>query len=362
MGLHGGNLKEAQERYLLKKEEIIDFSANINPLGFPSSVGKIISSHLDDIARYPDPGCKDLKKALASCLNISADNLLIGNGSMELIFSLTFALKPKRALIPIPAFSEYERAVHLAGGRCLFVKTREENDFAVNVTEIVKRLDSADLLFICNPNNPTGFLWDKEAMRFLADKCEKKGVFLVIDEAFMDFVKEKNASSMAAARPFKLHVLVLRSLTKFFALAGLRIGYLAGNKKLLSRISSYQPPWSVNVLAQMTACEIIKDSVFIKKSRDYVLKESIFLFKKLQKLKFLKPYPASANFIFCRVENKKINSRRLCDYCGAKGILIRDCSNFRGLDDRFIRVAVRKREENLRLLSCLEGIVTSFIS
>ena len=164
MGLHGGNFKEAQERYRLKKEEIIDFSANINPLGFPSSVGKIISSQLDDIAHYPDPDCKDFKKALASCLNISADNLLIGNGSMELIFSLTFALKPKRALIPIPAFSEYERAAHLAGGRCLFVKTHEENDFAVNVTEIVKRLDSADLLFVCNPNNPTGFLWDKEAM------------------------------------------------------------------------------------------------------------------------------------------------------------------------------------------------------
>lgn len=356
MGLHGGNLKEAQERYRLKKEEIIDFSANINPLGFPKSVGKIISSHLDDIARYPDPGCRDLKKALASCLNISADNLLIGNGSMDLIFSLAFALKPKRALIPMPAFSEYERAAHLAGGRCLFVKTREKNDFAVNVTEIVKRLDSVDLLFICNPNNPTGFLWDKEAMRFLANKCEKKGVFLVIDEAFMDFVEEKNASSMTAARPFKLHVLVLRSLTKFFALAGLRIGYLAGNKKLLSRISSYQPPWSVNVLAQMAACEIIKDSVFIKKSRAYVLKESSFLFKELQKLKSLKLYPVSANFIFCRLENKKINARRLCDYCGAKGILIRDCSNFLGLDDRFIRIAVRKREENILLLSCLERI------
>lgn len=356
MGLHGGNLKEAQERYLLKKEEIIDFSANINPLGFPKSVGKIISSYLDDIARYPDPDCRDLKKALAGCLNISADNLLIGNGSMDLIFSLAFALKPKRALIPIPAFSEYERAVHLAGGRCLFVKTHEKNDFAVNVTEIVKRLDSVDLLFICNPNNPTGFLWDKEAMRFLAGKCEKNGVFLVIDEAFMDFVEEKNASSMAAARPYRKHVLVLRSLTKFFALAGLRIGYLAGNKKLLNRISSYQPPWSVNVLAQMTACEIIRDSVFIKKSRDYVLKESSFLFKELQKLEFLKPYPVSANFIFCRLEDKKINARRLCDYCGGKGILIRDCSNFRGLDGRFVRIAVRRREENVLLLSCLEGI------
>ncbi|MFH1288660.1 MAG: threonine-phosphate decarboxylase CobD [bacterium] len=354
MELHGGNLKEAQQRYRLKKEEIIDFSANINPLGFPNSVGKIISSHLDDIARYPDPYCKDLKKAIASRLNISADNLLIGNGSMDLIFSLTLALKPKRALISIPTFSEYERAVRLAGGKCLFVKTHEANDFAVNTTEIIKRLDSTDLLFICNPNNPTGFLWDKEAVRFLADKCEKKGVFLVIDEAFMDFVEEKNASSMVTVMSNKKHVLVLRSLTKFFAIAGLRAGYLAGNKKLLSRISSYQPPWSVNALAQMVACEIIKDTVFIKKSRDYVLKESNFLFKELQKIKSLKPYPASANFIFCRLENKKINAGRLCDYCGGKGILIRDCSNFRGLDDRFIRVAVRRREANLRLISCLK--------
>ena len=358
MGLHGGNLREAQERYGLKKEEIVDFSSSINPLGFPKSVGKIISSHLDDIARYPDPDCKDLKTALAGRLNISADNLLIGNGSMDLIFSLSFALKPKRALIPIPSFSEYETAARLAGAKRIFIKTHEENDFAVNVTEIVKRLDSADLLFICNPNNPTGFLWDKEAIRFLADKCEKKGVFLVIDEAFMDFVEEKSASSMASDRPYKKHVLVLRSLTKFFALAGLRIGYLAGDKKLLNRISSYQPAWSVNALAQTAACEIIKDAEFIKKSREYALKEGGFLFKELQKLKFLKPYPASANFILCRLEDKKINGRGLRDYCGGKGILIRDCGNFRGLDDRFIRVAVRTREENIRLLSCLRGIVT----
>lgn len=356
MGLHGGNIREAQEKYRLEKGRIVDFSANINPLGFPGSVSRVISSHLDDIACYPDPGCKDLKKALAGYLNISADNLLIGNGSIDLIFLLTLALKPKRAIIPIPAFSEYERAVCLSGGKCIFVKTREKDNFAVNMNEITKRLGSADLLFICNPNNPTGYLWDKDAMRFLIDKCEEKSVFLVIDEAFMDFVEEGNALSVIAAAASKKHVLVLRSLTKFFALAGLRLGYLAGNRKSVSRISCFQPPWSVNSLAQIVACEVIKDQVFIKRSKDYVLKERNFLFKELQKFKSLKVYPANANFIFCRLEDKKMNSRRLCDYCGGKGILIRDCGNFQGLDDSFIRVAVRKREDDLRLLSCLGRI------
>lgn len=354
MGLHGGNLKEAQERYGLKKEEIIDFSANINPLGFPSGLSKIISSHLDDIAQYPDPSCEDLKKALACRHSIPAGNLLIGNGSMDLIFLLTLALKPKRALIPIPTFSEYEKASLLAGGKCIFVKTREEDNFAIDVMEVAGRLDSAELLFICNPNNPTGFLLDKEAVLFLADRCEKKGIFLVIDEAFMDFVEEEDASFAAKIGRRYKHVLVLRSLTKFFSLAGLRAGYLIGNNKLLSRISRYQPPWSVNSLAQIIASEAVKDTVFIKRSRDYISKERNFLITELQKLGTLAVYPGSANFIFCGLKDKKMNSRRLCDYCGAKGILIRDCGNFRGLDDRFIRVAVKKREDNLRLISCLE--------
>jgi len=357
MGMHGGNLKEAQERYRLKKEEIIDFSANINPLGFPGSTGKIISSHLDDIAHYPDPDCKDLKEALTRRLNTNADNLLIGNGSMELIFLLALALKPKKALIPSPAFTEYERGVRLSGGRCLFLKTREDNNFEIKVAEITRHLSSVDSVFICNPNNPTGFLFDREKIRFLAQRCEKKGVLLVIDEVFMDFVEKKGELSMASLAPAKRHLLVLHSLTKFFAFAGLRLGYLIGNKKLLKGIACYQPPWSVNALAQLVGCAAVKDTLYFRKSREYVFRERDVLCRELREIRFLKTYPATANFIFCKLKSQKMSSRKLCDYCASRGILIRDCSNFRGLDNRFIRLAVRKREENRKLINILREAI-----
>lgn len=341
--MHGGNIEKAQMKYGLKKDEFVDFSSNINPLGFPSRVGKIVSSHLDDIAHYPDPDCMGLRNALAGSLGVSSDNLLVDNGSVSLIFSLVFALKPKRVLIHIPAFSEYERAVRLVGGRCVFAKTYET---------IIEHLSNVDLLFVCNPNNPTGYLWDKKTMRLLVDECEKKGVFLIIDEAFMDFVEE--TSSIVTISPHRKRVLVLRSLTKFFAIPGLRVGYLVGNRKLLGRISAYQPPWSVNTLAQTVSCEVVKDTTFIKKSRDYVSKERSFLFEELQKVVGITPYPSSANFILCKLEDERTNADRLCDYCGSKGMLIRNCSDFRGLGNRFVRIAVRGREENLRLISCLK--------
>jgi threonine-phosphate decarboxylase len=354
--LHGGNLREAAERYRLKDKEIIDFSANINPLGFPQKVKEIISFHTQAISHYPDSDCKILKKALSQYLNINENNLLIGNGSMELIFLITFALRPKRTLIPIPAFGEYERAVDLIKGKCFFLKTCESNDFAIKVNEIVKHLSYVDLVFVCNPNNPTGFLFGKEELRFLANRCEKKGVFLIIDEAFMDFVKEKNQLSLIKYAITKSHVLVLQSMTKFFALAGLRLGYLIGNKTLLKSIKTYQPPWSVNVLAQLAGVEILKDRSFIKETRKYIFAQRKWLFDELKKLEYLKPYLPTANFIFCKLKGSQINAKQLCGYCGRKGVLIRDCSNFRGLDNHFIRIAVRKKEENSKLIKTLKEL------
>ncbi len=195
-------------------------------------------------------------------------------------------------------------------------------------------------------------------MRFLAGKCEKNGVFLVIDEAFMDFVEEKNASSMAAARPYRKHVLVLRSLTKFFACAGLRLGYLSGHAALMKRISLFQHPWNVNSLAQDAGVIFIKDKKYIKESKKFVFEERKYLADSLCRLAGVKVFPGSANFIFCKIESKKVRTAsELYGYLAGKGIIIRDCSNFRGLGDKFFRVAVRTREENTRLIRVLEKIL-----
>lgn len=356
MNSHGGNIREITRRYKLSGKDVIDFSASINPLGFPQRLNKIISGNLNTIPHYPDPDCVLVKEALSQYLGVRQNKLLIGNGSIELIYLITLALKPKKVLVPLPSFSEYERASLIGGARPLFLKTTEKNGFEIDVKKVSKNLRNIGLVFICNPNNPTGFLFQKDAVMALAQECEKRGVLLVIDEVFMDFVEEEKQSSLLKFAAKSRHIMVLQSLTKFFAISGLRLGYLVGPEELIERISLYQPPWSVNSFAQLAGVGLLKDSAFIRESRQYVFKERETLFQNLSLIKYIKPYPASANFIFCRILEGAISSKALCDYCGRKGIILRDCSNFRGLDNSFIRVAVRKKEENTRLIKVLKEL------
>ncbi len=355
--MHGGNIRGLTEKYNLKDKGFIDFSSNINPLGFPKGLKKIIADNLESISYYPDIESKVIKNALFRHLNIHTDNLLIGNGSIELIFLITQALIPKKALIPIPNFSEYERALNLARTNNIFLKLSEKNNFQLNLDEVLIRLSGVNLIFLSNPNNPTGALIDKASMEILIKECEKRKVFLVIDEAFMDFVQGGDRISMLESAVRSKYVLVLQSMTKFFALAGLRLGFLAGEKKLIKKITSYQPPWSVNSLAQAAGARVIQDTFFIKKSREYLFKERKYLFRELRAIDSLKTYTPNSNFIFCKILNKKTNSTSLFDSCARKGIFIRDCSNFRGLNNSFIRVAIRKRDENNKLIKTLKEIL-----
>lgn len=356
MNLHGGNIRDAFKKYRLKDGNFIDFSASINPLGFPQGIKKEILNNFEIVLHYPDMECRFVKKAISKYSSLPEDNLLIGNGSMELIFLIARALKPKKALIPLPAFSEYETAVNLSAGKCVFLNCSRKSNFEIKVERILKKLKSLDLIFICNPNNPTGFLFDKSSLELLCEECEKKCVYLVIDEVFMDFVAEEKKMSMLKFAAESKYILVLRSLTKFFALPGLRLGYLAGEKALLKKIASYQPPWSVNSFAQLAGAALLKERAFISRSKQYVFKQGKELFTLLSKIKYINPYPANANFIFCKILSINFNSARLSDYCGKRGVIIRDCSNFRGLDNSFIRVAVRKEEENARLIKVLKEL------
>ncbi|MDO8734680.1 MAG: threonine-phosphate decarboxylase CobD [Elusimicrobiota bacterium] len=353
--LHGGNITEAIKKY--STENILDFSANINPFGLPKSIKNIITNNIHSIIHYPDSECTDLKDTLKKYLKIGAENLLIGNGSAELIFLIAQALKPKKVLIPIPTFSEYETAVNLTGGKCIFLKTRENENFEIDITQIDKFLPNIDLIFICNPNNPTGLVFSQEKLLLLAKNCKKHNVILVIDEAFIDFLKNVEESTMIKIVKNCSNVLVLRSLTKFFAIPGLRVGYLVGNKKIIKRISKFQPTWSVNCFGQLVSNQIINDLNYIKQTRECILKEKEIFFKKLEMISGLKPYPPSANFILCKLIENRFNSKTLSDLLARKGILIRDCSNFRGLNNKFIRFAVRKHQENEILMDILRKLL-----
>jgi threonine-phosphate decarboxylase len=353
---HGGDLKKASLKYRLPRDEIIDFSANINPLGLSSRVREALLKNIDLAISYPDPYCNELKREIASYLGIQKENILVGNGSCDLIYLIVRSFYPRKALVFIPTFSEYEYAVKTSGGICQFSKLLEEKGFIWEKKTALQYLKGIDLVFICNPNNPTGTITPKEDIFSFVDTCKKHKTKVMIDEAFIDFVKNHDQITLVKEAPYNENLLVLRSLTKFFSLAGLRVGYLVGEKRVIKELEKNLCPWSVNGLGQIAAKEALKDQDFIEKTKSYIEQEKGFLWKKLKEIKGIKPYPAAANFIFCRLTESSIDSSLLTERLGRQGIFIRDCSTFKGLDNKFIRIAVRKREENIKLIAALKDV------
>jgi threonine-phosphate decarboxylase len=374
MHLHGGNVGAIARKYGLREEEIIDFSANINPLGPPSKVIKVLKENIDKIARYPDPEAIRLRKELSKYLKIKPENIIVGNGAVELIYLICRTLRPKRALIVVPTFSEYEFALKSAGCRISFFTLKPNSNFRLNIKGLIARLKKIDLprpfylssislqqkgrglLFLCNPNNPTGQLISKADMSKIVDIAQKRGVFVVVDEVFMDFVKKNGKETLIYEATERNNLFIIRSLTKFFALPGIRIGYGIGNKKLLEKLKIHKEYWSVNTLAQIAGIAALKDKGYIKRTKRLIPEERKFLYHKLSKIKGLKPYPSVINFILCRLTDR-MNSKKLQEALIQKNILIRDCSSFHSLNNKYIRVAVRAHKENLRLINSLLNIL-----
>ena len=353
--LHGGNLEKAMERYGISLNEIIDFSANINPLGISPKIKEVLVKSIDQLSHYPDPECKEAKKEISGYFKIDYENILLGNGSTELIYLIVQTLKPKKVLIPVPTFCEYERALNSNNVSINFYKLKEKQEFLVSIDEIIPRLAGIDLVFLCNPNNPTGTFLPKKEILNLVKEVQKRKIFLVLDEAFIDLYEEE--SLIKEVKNYD-HLIVLRSLTKFYGLPGLRIGFGVSSPKLIKKLETQKIPWSVNSLAQIAVREVLRDEKYISKSRSFLLKEKKFLYRELSNIKGLKAYKPSANFIFIKLL-KNISSEILQNQLGRKGILIRNCSNFRGLEEEnFVRVAVRNRKENIKLLKELKKVLS----
>lgn len=342
---HGGNIYEVKRRY---GKDVIDFSANINPLGLPPQAKKTIYKNFSRILHYPDPEAKDITRKIAQYWGIKEENVLVGNGSIELIYLIMNTFKPKTTLIPIPTFSEYERAARCITSEISFIRLKEDENF--QLPELNSRC--TDVLFLCNPNNPTGNLIIKN---FAAIKSLSARL-IIIDEAFMDFLADEKEHTLINEACQNKRIIVLRSFTKFFAFAGLRIGYLVAQRDIIRKLQQFQIPWSVNTFAQLAARAILEDKKFMIKSRETVAKERDFLFNEIKKIGRLTPYHSVANFILIKIAKGSIMANSLKTRLLSKGILIRDCSNFRNLSHRFIRAAVRKRKENKELVNALREI------
>jgi len=375
--LHGGNIYEVKQR------PVLDFSANINPLGIPPRIKKLLSRQLKDLIHYPDPKAHRLVTALARYWKVNPvrelrsftplemaprnagfltglksaafsngvkeENVLVGNGSTELIYLILNAFRPDKVILPVPSFTEYERAARVSGSQVRFIQMLESEGFCLNF----ERINNCDMFFICNPNNPTGNL-------IVSNRADIRNIpvkRIVIDEAFMDFVPDERKRTFIPEAVCSKKIIVLRTLTKFFALPGLRIGYLIAHRDIIRILKKYQMPWSVNVLAQAAAQQCLNEKAFILRSKQLIAKERAFLYQRLDRIKGLKPYPSAANFLLVKIKDKRHTSARLKEQMLKKGILIRDCADFRALDKQFLRVAVRAHQENMQLARALEECV-----
>jgi len=352
---HGENIYEAAARHGIDPAKITDFSASINPLGLsPRAKKKLGKEGLAAVLRYPDTQCRDLRRALAEYHSIPAETTLPGAGSTEFIYSLPRLLDFKKVLLVTPASSEYENALEAQNPDCRihFFETREEDGFELSVGGLLLALTQGyDALFLCNPNNPTGILTEKKDLLRVLARTEREKTWFILDEAFVDFVPGETLLREAV---FSTRLITLRSLSHFFAMPGLRTGYMVSNPEVIRKIQEKKEPWGLNSLAQFMASESLRDMAYVDRTLAYIQEERENLILGLRGIPGFIPYPGSANYLLVQLHpSLDLTAADLRERLIPRGILIHDCRSFHHIGPYFFRVAVRTRKENHLLLKAL---------
>ena len=355
-GPHGGDIWKASLSSGIRPVDLIDFSSSINPLGLPKAAKAGFEKSICFAGSYPDPDALALKNALSGFHKIPAKNILPANGSTELIYLLPRVLKPKNALIIGPAFSEYRRSLELSGSNVFEFTLKEKNGFLLDENALMGRLKRGHygLMYIGNPSNPLGALLRKDLLIRLANACRDRKTVMVVDEAFIDF-SEKHSLKKEAVK--SRNIIVLRSMTKFFSMAGLRLGYMVAESGMIKRFSLKLQPWTVNTPAAMTAIGALSDREYVRKTFKWLDREKAFLAKGIESISGLKPYHSDANYMTVKIASAGFDALRLYKRLFKKGMLIRPLHDFSGLNKRFFRIAIKKRRENMALIRELKRIL-----
>jgi threonine-phosphate decarboxylase len=357
MELHGGNIYKIAKELNIKKEDIIDFSSNINPLGISENLKDEIIKNLHIVQSYPDPEYQELRTVLAEYNSTNKNNIIVGNGATELIFLFARALKPAAALIVAPSFAEYQIALIQSGAKINYFELKKEDKFVLDLKALKNELSRKyDLVMICNPNNPTSTYIDPDDIEEILSCAEGYGTTVMLDESFIEFVDPGIVARTTDLYSRHKNTFMLRSLTKYFAIPGLRLGYAVSyNPEHISKLKKNQEPWTVNLIAELAAKLLISDKEYIKKIFEYVNAEKKFLSAGLGKISWIKTYNANANFFLFEILND-MTAAGLKTELLKSGILIRDASNFKYLNNKFVRIAVKDRKSNQKLLECLDRL------
>lgn len=329
----------------------MDFSTSISPIGVPEGVRQAYLDAVSTIQQYPDVRCRKLKAALSESLSIPADWIICSGGAGELIHAVAFAAKPNKALLIAPSFSEYEQALRLSGCCDIrFYECTEENGFLIESDILDQITEDLDLFFLCNPNNPTGVLVPSELMPEIVEKCRRNHVRLVLDECYVRLLRQPKQVTMLRHLEGNDWLFIIDAFTKLYAMPGLRLGYgMTSDRPFLDKVRSCLQPWNVSGPAQACGVAALKDTEYVRKARVTIREEMTYLRETFDRIG-ITWYGSGVNFMFFR------GPEDLFDRCAKEGILIRDCSNYRGLGPGFFRVACRTRRENEKLCGILAGI------
>lgn len=352
---HGSDLETIEQIYKIKKENIVSFAANINPLGISPKLKDTLSEQIDSIMNYPEREYTSLRNKISRYINTDIEDIIVGNGSTELI-SLFIQIKhPKKALIVGPTYSEYEREVSLGGGSSLYYRLEEENDFRIDIESLDNELESdVDLLVICNPNNPTSSAITRSDMRKILDICKKKGIFVMVDETYVEFSEDIQKITCIPLTSYYNNIVILRGISKFFSAPGLRLGYaVCGNGDLLKEMNQRKNPWTINSLAAIAGEIMFSDEDYIARTRLLISKERDRVCHILSGCPNIKVFSPVANFVLIKILKNGVTSMDLFEAAIEKGYLIRDCSTFPFLDNKYIRFCFMNPQQNDALLDIL---------
>ena len=349
---HGANVDNMAKKFGKNENDIIDFSSNVNP-HIISDLGKYVLEGLEKSRSYPDINYTNLRNNISDYIKVDSELIIPGNGATEIIYLLMKSIKRRLAILN-PTFSEYGRGAKLNNLDIIDFHLKEENNFSIDLDEIQKNMDKFDSLFVCNPNNPNGKVKD---LNELLDLMIENDKLLIVDETFMEFVGEEEKYSLINKIEQTPNLFILKAVTKFFGMPGLRLGYgVTSNKQIIKNIYEYKEPWTINSFAENLSNYLFKDKEYINGSKDYYINERKFMLEELRKISRLKVYDTDTNFVLIKLDDDEANSLKL-ELFEKYNILIRDASNFIGLDKSYKRVAIKSHNDNKVLIESLRKIL-----
>ena len=353
---HGGDIWGFSRKYNVPIEEVLEFSGPINFLGPSPKAVEAVKQQAKLIKFYPDPNPVEFKEKIAGYVGhgVGEENIVLGNGSIELIYAITSILPSGfEALIPIPSFSEYEKAVLRVGAESVFIHLPE--DFALENEKIKKAITpKTKILSVCNPHSPSGTLYGKDGLLDLVEFCHKKGVIFSVDENYIEFAEKGQETTLAGMVKDYDNLFVIRSVTKFYGMAGIRLGYGLAAPEMVEKLENVRIPWSINSLASCATLAAFGDAEFIENTKKTIAKEREALAESLGEIEGLHVYPSVTNFLLVKIRNGKITSTKLKEALTKQRMLIRDCCTFNGMDDTYFRITVRSAKDNQKLVQAIK--------